>query len=110
MRFKDGKAKVLTLSYDDGAIQDIRLINLMKKYGLKGTFNINTGWYSAEGIEENMKNHRLKLSDAKKLYMNSDNEIAIHTFSHPHLDMLRLKYFKHYSLYILCFASTIKYL
>ena len=48
MRLKDGKQKVLTLSYDDGIVQDIRLIEIMNKYGLKGTFNINTGLYLPE--------------------------------------------------------------
>ncbi len=29
------------MSYDDGVEQDIRLIEIMKNYGVKGTFNIN---------------------------------------------------------------------
>lgn len=37
MRFPGGKKKALTLSYDDGVEQDIRLIDIMKKNGLKGT-------------------------------------------------------------------------
>ena len=48
MKLKDGKSKVLTLSYDDGVVQDIRLIGILDKYGVKGTFNINTGTYLAE--------------------------------------------------------------
>ena len=39
MRYPGGKKKALTLSYDDGVEQDIYLIELMKKNGLKGTFN-----------------------------------------------------------------------
>ena len=35
MRFPEGKKKALTLSYDDGVEQDIRLISIMKKNGLK---------------------------------------------------------------------------
>ena len=46
MRFPGGKRKALTLSYDDGVEQDIRLIDIMKKHGLKGTFNINSGMYA----------------------------------------------------------------
>ena len=42
MLFPGKKRKVLTLSYDDGVEQDIRLVEIMKKHGLKGTFNINT--------------------------------------------------------------------
>ena len=36
MRFPKGKAKALTLSYDDGVEQDIRLMDIMDKNGLKG--------------------------------------------------------------------------
>ena len=32
MRFKDGNLEVLTLSYDDANVQDIRLIEIMNKY------------------------------------------------------------------------------
>lgn len=45
MRFPEGKSKALTLSYDDGVEQDVRLINIMKQHGLKGTFNLNSGEY-----------------------------------------------------------------
>ncbi len=35
LRFPGGKDKALTLSYDDGVEQDMRLIDIMKKNGLK---------------------------------------------------------------------------
>ena len=35
MRFPGGVQRALTLSYDDGVEQDARLIEIMKKYGLK---------------------------------------------------------------------------
>ena len=38
----DGKNKAITFSYDDAVTQDIRLIELFDKYGVKGTFNINS--------------------------------------------------------------------
>lgn len=41
--------KYFTLSYDDGLEQDKRLIQLMKKYGLKGTFNLNAGLFGKRG-------------------------------------------------------------
>ena len=34
--------KYFTLSFDDGLEQDKRIIALMKQYGLKGTFNLNS--------------------------------------------------------------------
>ena len=50
----NGKKKAITFSYDDGVTQDIRLIELFNKYGLKCTFNINSGYlgHSGELIRE----------------------------------------------------------
>ncbi len=42
MKLKDGKSKVLTLSYDDGVVQDIRLIEIMNRYGLRCFCNLIT--------------------------------------------------------------------
>ncbi len=88
MKLKDGKSKVLTLSYDDGVVQDIRLIEIMNKYGLKGTFNINTGTYLSEDTVRNEFKGKLKLSEAKDLYINSGHEVAVHSLTHPFLENL----------------------
>ncbi len=88
MRLKDGKTKVLTLSYDDGVVQDARLIEIMNRYGLKGTFNINSGLYLSEDAVRERFFGRMKLSEAKELYLNSGHEIAVHAFSHPFLERL----------------------
>ena len=53
IRFPGFKFKAFTMSYDDGAIHDIRLAQTMDRYGVKGTFNLNSkfltstynGWY-----------------------------------------------------------------
>ena len=37
--FPGGKHKVLTMSYDDGKLEDRRLISIFNKYGIKGTFH-----------------------------------------------------------------------
>ena len=42
MRFPGGKRKALTLSYDDGVLQDRRLVALMNRCGVRGTFNLNS--------------------------------------------------------------------
>ena len=88
IRFKDGKQKVITLSYDDAVVQDIRLIEIMNKYGLRGTFNVNSGMYLPEDAVRKRFHGRLKLSEAKELYMNSGHEIAVHAFNHPFLENL----------------------
>ena len=42
MRFPGGTSKALTLSYDDGVLQDRRLVQMMNQYGVRGTFNLNS--------------------------------------------------------------------
>ena len=41
--------KYVTFSYDDGVRQDIRLTEMFRKYGLKATFNLNSGSLGAVG-------------------------------------------------------------
>lgn len=89
MKLKDGKSKVLTLSYDDGVVQDIRLIGIMDKYGIKGTFNINSGLYLAEDTVREKYYGRMKLSEAKELYIGSGHEVAVHGYTHPFLEKLK---------------------
>lgn len=88
MKLKDGKSKVLTFSYDDGRTQDVRLIGLMDKYGLKGTFNINTGMYTPEDPARQDGDRRMMLSEAQALYKNSGHEVAVHGLTHPFLERL----------------------
>ena len=42
-----GRKKAMTFSYDDGIKQDIHLIGLFNKYGVKGTFNLNPCLFGA---------------------------------------------------------------
>ena len=41
--FPGGKFKVLTLSYDDGKLEDKRLVDIFNKNGIRATFNVNSG-------------------------------------------------------------------
>lgn len=76
--------KALTFSFDDGVIQDERLISLFNKYGLKGTFNLNSGNFgqeltlSQEGVT--FQQIRLKESDIERVYRG--HEVAAHTLTH----------------------------
>ena len=90
MKLKDGKSKVLTLSYDDGVVQDIRFIDILNANGLKATFNINTGKYLDEDAERQRYYGTLKLSEAQKLYRESGHEVAVHTLSHPFFNRLQM--------------------
>lgn len=86
MLLKDGKRKVLTLSYDDGVVQDKRLIEILDKYGIKATFNINTGNYYS-GETDPQRGHLTRKSSVQ-LYKDSVHEVAVHTYNHPSLEKL----------------------
>ena len=90
MRFPGGKAKALTLSYDDGVEQDIRLIGIMQKHGLKGTFNLNSGLYAAEGTvyKPGTVHRRMTKKQCLDLYTDSGMEVAVHGYTHPFLEQL----------------------
>lgn len=90
MRFPGGKAKALTLSYDDGVEQDIRLVEIMNKHGLKGTFNLNSGLYASEGTVYPTKHihRRMTAGQIKETFINSGQEIAVHALTHPFLEQL----------------------
>ena len=45
----NGKKKAITFSFDDGVAQDIRVIEILDKYGLKATFNLNSARLGMKG-------------------------------------------------------------
>lgn len=88
MRFPGGKQRALTFSYDDGVEQDVRLIEIFRKYGLKATFNLNSGLYAPEGTvyPEGQVHRRMTESQVSELYRGDDIEVAVHGYTHPWLD------------------------
>ena len=74
-RFPGFLSKACTLSYDDGVRDDIHLIEIMRKYGLKGTFNLNS--IGLTGGKEN----KLTPEEIKNLF-GDDTEIAMHGYRH----------------------------
>ena len=91
MLFPGGRAKALTLSYDDGVEQDERLVDIMSKNGLRGTFNINSGRYSPEGtVFPAGKVHRVMTEAATTaLFRESGNEVAVHACNHLYLNKIK---------------------
>ncbi len=81
IRFPHFKSKALTMSYDDGVRQDKRLISIMKKYGLKGTFNINSGYFS-EDYDGKTEKGRMTAAEALEIYTSEDIEVANHGYKH----------------------------
>lgn len=85
--FPDWKQKVFTLSYDDGADCDKPLVEMMRKYHVKGTFNINSGLFRDENKPINPEKpwRRMTARQAVEVY-GDDMEIAIHGRFHPWWD------------------------
>ena len=77
--FPKGKAKVLTMSYDDGKLEDIRLLEIFNRYGIRGTFNLNYGLMCSD--QTGMPHPRIPKDQVAELY--KGHEIATHTLTHP---------------------------
>lgn len=77
LRFPEGKAKAVTFSFDDGVRHDIKHAEMMSRYGLKCTYNINTAMY---GKDETSR--RLTQAEVKKYLFDAGHEIAIHGANH----------------------------
>jgi peptidoglycan/xylan/chitin deacetylase (PgdA/CDA1 family) len=90
LRFPGGKSKALTLSYDDGVQQDLRFAEILKKHGIKCTFNINAGLFPPEDkvFPKNQIHRRMKQSEILNAYPQDLFEVACHGYTHPWLEKL----------------------
>lgn len=83
--FENKNLKAVTFSFDDGNVDDIRLISILNKYGLKGTFNLNSGKLTKASVwnfgEKEVRH--INFLDSKDIY--SGHEVACHTYTHPDL-------------------------
>ena len=70
--FDGGKPMAATMSFDDGVIPDRRLISIFDKYGIKGTFHLNSGLFSTP--------NRVEAADVREIYKN--HEVALHGREH----------------------------
>lgn len=87
--YPQGKKKAFNVTYDDGVLQDIRFVELLNKYHLKGTFNLNSSLMATEFAWQHECGEmvkRLPREVVKKLYQG--HEVASHTSSHPYMECL----------------------
>ena len=88
----NGKKKAITFSFDDGVEQDVRLIEILNKYNLKATFNLNSAKLGLLGDSWKLDDGReiprpiLPASRIKETY--EGHEVAVHTLTHPNLTTL----------------------
>ena len=64
--------KALTISYDDGLWSDVHLLEILNRYGIRGTFNLNSGCMTEE--------RRIGKEKIPALY--KGHEIATHGVNH----------------------------
>lgn len=76
IRFPGGKGKAVTLSYDDGWIEDIRFADRITDAGLKCTFNLNS---------DDLRKENLTKEDVEEHIISKGHEIAIHGALHKAL-------------------------
>lgn len=83
----NGKLKAVTFSFDDGVTQDIKLIEILNKYGLKATFNLNSELLGLNGtLDRNgrtVRHDKVNPEKVKEIY--NGHEVAAHTLTHPFL-------------------------
>ncbi len=83
----NGKKKAVTFSFDDGVTQDRRFIDLLDRYGLKATFNLNSGLLGLPGelVREGVRISHNKIPPEEVAETYRNHEIAVHTLTHPTL-------------------------
>ena len=89
----DGKPKkFFTLSLDDGITQDLKVIEILKKYNVTCvSFNINTGLYGANwdwvgpAIGDPTVPHQRFTEEELKTGIYDGYEVLVHTMNHPSL-------------------------
>lgn len=89
-RYPNGLHKALTLSYDDGVEQDVRLMEILDKHGIRCTFNLNSGCWAQEGTvyPKGHIHRRMSASQVAKVYANPNHEVAAHCLTHASLTEL----------------------
>ncbi|MBK8010440.1 MAG: polysaccharide deacetylase family protein [Deltaproteobacteria bacterium] len=70
--FPNARPKALIMSFDDGREQDARLIEIFDRYGIKGSFHLNSGSLGARDIAAAYEGH----------------EVSSHSVHHPYLNDL----------------------
>ena len=83
--------KSVTFSFDDGNLQDVPFVELLNKYGMQCTFNLNSGLMSESRtwMYKDLKVVHLNATDIGDLYRG--HEIAAHSLTHPWLEKLNEK-------------------
>jgi peptidoglycan/xylan/chitin deacetylase (PgdA/CDA1 family) len=74
--YPGGRHKAMTLSYNDGNIADRKLVAMMNRYGIRGTFHLNSGLLDT--------GDRITAQEVRSLY--EGHEVSAHTLTHPTIE------------------------
>ena len=74
--FPGNKRLALTMSYDDGVVQDRRLVEIFNRHGIKGSFHLNSGNLGSEKF--------ISPEEVATLY--AGHEVSVHSLTHPFLE------------------------
>ena len=87
--YPGGKTKALNFSYDDGVTQDRRFVALLNRYGLKGTFNLNSKLL-LDGLtwEHPCGKTICRLPKEEIVSLYEGHEVASHTATHPMMESM----------------------
>jgi peptidoglycan/xylan/chitin deacetylase (PgdA/CDA1 family) len=80
-KFPGNKRIAVTFSFDDGVVTDLPTLEFFNNHNLKATWNINS-----VGLNPHPYAATIPLKDIAKTY--AGHEIALHTVTHPHLELL----------------------
>ena len=83
LRFPGFRTKAFTLSYDDNTRFDIPFAEILNKYDLKCTFNLN-----GNNFADIPGGKMMTKQEAIDLLKNSPHEVALHSYTHPALEEL----------------------
>ncbi|MBQ8082047.1 MAG: polysaccharide deacetylase family protein [Clostridia bacterium] len=88
--FPGGRMKAVLIGYDDGLEQDERLLEILDRRRLKGTFFLSAGCFLPEGMHyaPGEIHRRLTLERAVALYADREHEIACHGLFHEDFSLL----------------------
>jgi len=72
-RWPDGKRFACSFSWDDGRVADRRVVEIHDRYGIKGTFHLNSGSLDTEGT--------VTRAELPELF--AAHEVSLHSVHHP---------------------------
>ena len=78
--------KLFVFAVDDGTVFDKKVIAIFNKYGIKATFNLNSGLQDFVWNKNWLEVRRLNLVENKSVY--DGHEVASHSLTHPFLTSL----------------------